>query len=254
MRPSLLVLALLPLACFKPAGPEVWSAGGVRVLLQETRALDERFAEYRLEVTDGTQRLCWSSSQMGGAPQRRRELGKAFEKDGYLFVPASCGGGNASKCRGWQAFALKPKLRWLGNFTGRWDGSNVSVYDQGVFYDTGDMLEINDLLNHSQSPRYAMAYTDAGEGGLAFQSEKTWQLNAEAYKGVGGDAPGLLYKAGLAKLCGKNAELRAQLKESDRVLNPKGRELFRKALAQVPTRNVLPNAFIPVGACPPEKP
>jgi len=177
-----------------------------------------------------------------------------IEADGYLFTPASCGGGNASKCQGWEAFSTKGGLKWLGNITGKWNGSEAQPYEAGVFYDTGDMLEINDLLNHAQSPRYALAYTEA-QGHLVFDAKRSWDLNAEPYKAAQDDAPGLLFRAGLAKLCNKTAELKAVQASADKVLSVLGRQLFAKSLGKVPSANIQPSAFIPVGACPPaEKP
>jgi hypothetical protein len=253
MRRALLLLCLLPLGCQR-SGPQVWSRGGVSVLIHELRATDEGYADYRIEVSDGTRHYCYGSGALGNPGQRRASFADVIAMDGYLFVPASCGGGNASKCQGYQAFATKPKLAWLGNVTGKWDGNNVVPYQDGVFYDTGDMLEINDLLNHAESPRYPVAYTEA-QGQLSFDAERTWKLNAEGFAAAPDDAAGLLFKAGIAKLCGKATELKAVQAQAARILNQQGRDLFKKALAQVKTKDVQPNAFIPVGECPPaEKP
>jgi hypothetical protein len=238
------------LACAAP-DPVLWHKDDVQVEVSETRRIDKNYAEYRIEVRDAKSRYCYGSGSMGGPSEGRNKFREVLERDGFLFVPASCGGGNASKCQGWQAFALNGGLRWLGHLSGRWDGANVSVYEDGVFFDTGDMLEINDLVVHAQSPRYATAYTYA-DGRLRFDAARSWALNADAYLSAPDNAPGLLYKAGLAKLCGKTAELRAAQAKADKVLNEKGRRLFKSSLAQVKTANLQPNAFIPVGECPPQ--
>jgi hypothetical protein len=212
------------------------------------------FAEYRIQVEDAKARFCYGSSAMGSPTQRRASLSQVLETDGYLFVPASCGGGNAAKCEGWQVFSTRAGLHWLGNITGLWNGQQAVPYKDGVFYDTGDVLEINDLLNHAQSPRYVMAYAEK-DGQFSFDASRSWDLNAEQYKASQDDAPGLLFRAGLAKLCAKTAELKAIQIKADKVLSVLGRELFAKSLGKVPSANIQPSAFIPVGSCPPaEKP
>lgn len=249
MRPLLLALFCLPLACAAP-DPKVWSAHGVAVRVTEIRAMDNRYADYRIEVSDARNRYCFASGALGNSRERRGSFSEVIQKDAYIFVPASCGGGNASKCRGYQAFATTDNLKWLGHITGRWDGDKVVVYEDGVFFDTGDMLEINDLLSHAESPRYALAYTYNGRS-LVFDPARSWSLNAEAYATAQPDAPGLLYRAGLAKLCGQAAELKATQAVADKVLNQKGRQLFKSSLAQVKPDKLQPQAFIPVGECPP---
>lgn len=247
---SLLLLAALTACSAKPSGPLLWQQGAVKALLTEVKAMDSNYAEYRLEVTDGKARYCWSSSAMGSPRERRAELGKVVYKEGHLFVPASCGGGNASKCVGYQAFALEPELKYLGNVTGRWDGQAVLVYDNGVIYDTGDQLEINELLSHAESPRYTVAYTSTA-GKLAFDAERTWGLNATPYADAQDDPPGFLHRAGLAKLCGKTKELAAVTAKAKRAFD-KGRfKAFEASLKQMPFGKCAPSAFIPLIACAP---
>jgi hypothetical protein len=246
---ALLLYALLPLGACKAPGPEVWSDGRVRVLATVTRELDRRYAEYRLEVGDENTRFCFGSSAFGSPRERRASFAAVQSLDGFLFVPANCGGGNASKCRGFEVFITHPRLTWLGNITGRYDGASIVPYADGSFFDTGDMLEINDLLSHAESPRYVMAYRFR-EGRLVFDAPQTWHLNAEGYAAALDDAPGLLFKAGLAKLCGRQAELQAVQATAERKLNAEGKRRFHSSLKKVPTRDVRPNPFIPVGECP----
>lgn len=244
-----LSLGLLLAGCREP-DPVIHQADGVRVTLREVRNPERQYSTYQTRVEAGQLVACWSNGPFGiGRAAARQELGQVLAVDRYLFVPASCGGGNASKCRGYQAFSLGEPVAWLGNITGRWDGQNVVPYADGEFYDTGDWLEINDLVPHAHSPRYAVAYRHL-EGGLRFDADRTWALNAAAYRAAPDDAPGLLYKAGLARLCGRLAEQRAVQARADRVLNQQGRRLFDSSLAKVPIRGVGPSAFIPVGPCP----
>jgi hypothetical protein len=252
MKRACLFLLPLSLACVRPEKPYAWESHGITVKTVETRAADEHFADYRLEVNDGKTRYCYGSSAMGTARERTAVFSSVLESDGFLFVPASCGGGNAAKCEGWELFSTQGGLKWLGNISGKWDGQRAVPYEAGLFYDTGDMLEINDLLNHAQSPRYVMAYSFK-DGALQFETEKTWALNADQYKASQDDAPGLLFRAGLAKLCGKTAELKSVQARVDKALSTLGRQLFAKSLGQVKNANITPNAFIPVGQCPPEE-
>jgi len=252
MRLALLLVFTLTLACIKPAGPVLWQTGPLKVLLTETHSMDERYAQYRLEVTDGKRRLCFSSSAMGSPRERRANFNQVINQDGYLFVPTSCGGGNASKCQGYQAFATTPKLRWLGNLTGRRteQDQNVVVYDKGIFYDTGDQLEINDLLSHAASPRYVVAYT-AGAQSLVFDPARTWAENARAYGEAQDDPPGLLMRAGLAKLCGRSKELTALNAKAKSLFNPGQFKAYQNSLKQVALGASRPNAFIPLNDCTP---
>ena len=252
MRLALLLVLSLSLACIKPMGPVLWQQGTLKVLLTETHAMDERYADYQLEVTDGVTRLCFSSGAMGSPRERRASFNQVLSLDGYLFVPASCGGGNAAKCQGYQAFATKPKLRWLGNLTGRWgeQDQNVVVYDKGVFYDTGDQLEINDLLSHAESPRYVVAYTAQAQG-LVFDPARTWAENAKAYAEAGDDPPGLLLRAGLAKLCGHSKDLAALNAKAKGLFNPGQFKAYQRSLLQVALGASRPNAFIPLTDCTP---
>src|SRR5690349_4774089 len=130
---------LLPLclACKTP-GPLLWQKDGVSVTLTELRAMDAGYAEYQVRVADAKQAYCYGSSAMGNSGERRASFNQVIETDGFLFVPASCGGGNASKCQGWQAFSTQGGLVWLGDITGKWDGNKAVPYADGTFFDTGD--------------------------------------------------------------------------------------------------------------------
>jgi hypothetical protein len=251
MKRAWLLLLPLSLACIQPAKPYAWEGHGLTLRAVEIHGSDERYADYRLEVSDGKLTYCYGSGAMGTSRERLNSFGNVLEADGFVFVPASCGGGNASKCQGWEVFRAQGGLKWLGNITGKWDGQKAVPYEAGLFYDTGDMLEINDLLNHAQSPRFTMAYGFDGHA-LKFDAAKTWDLNAEQYKTAQDDAPGLLFRAGLAKLCGKTAELKTVQASVDKTLSTLGRQLFAKSLGQVQNANITPSAFIPVGQCPPD--
>jgi hypothetical protein len=247
-------LAFLLFCSCSPSPDPGWHKNGLTVKAVELQNIGGTFAQYRIEVSDGHHSFCYGSGAMGRSGERQDSFRQVIEADHYVFVPASCGGGNASKCRGWQAFRRTDagNLEWLGYLSGKWDGTQGHPYENGVFYDVGDMLEINELLNHAASPRYVMAYTDTAKNGLSFQAARTWELNAEAYQASADDAAGLLYRAGLAKLCGKGLELKAVQVKAKRLLEASAQKLFAKALARVKSQGVLPNPFIPVGNCPPD--
>lgn len=247
---AFLIAAFCSLSACRQDSPVVFDLDGIQVSVTEVRNPAKDYSTFQTQVRFKGQELCWSNGPFGISNREvRATLSRVVYQDRYLFVPSSCGGGNASKCQGYQAFATQGELRWLGNLTGRWDGRNVIAYEQGRFYDTGDMLEINDLLAHYESPRYALAYSQAG-GQLRFEPAQTWALNAERFKEAPNNtAAGLLYRAGLAKLCGKSAELRAAQAQADKLLNEKGRKLFRSSLAKVKTSDIQPSAFMSPGPC-----
>jgi hypothetical protein len=221
---------------------------GVTVSAEQMRAMDD-YADYRVKVSQGGRCYYFASSQVGSQAERMKALGAITAEGQYLLVPASCGGGNASKCRGTQVFKVEGKLSHLGYLTGRWDGQKPVVYDGSWFYDTGDQLEINDLLSHAESPRYNVAYRD--KNGLRFDAAKTWELNAEQYAAAraGNGPPALLFRAGLAKLCGHEAELKAALKEAKAALPPQAWPRFQRSLKKIGAGQSRPNPFLPVLDC-----
>jgi hypothetical protein len=244
------LLLLLCLAVNAQAAP-LFQAQGITVTARLNKAMDGDFGEYLVQVDLAGQSWCFQSSQVGDPQQQEKALAAVRLQDGYAFVPDSCGGGNAAKCEGYQVFRLGNHPAYLGNLTGAWNGSDVAVLEHGRFYDTGDQLEINDLTNHAESPRYQTVYTD--HQGLRFEPALTWAANQAYSTGIPGP-PGLLYRAGLAKLCARSAEWRKALAEARKALSPLQWGQFQSSLKAVSLGQAQPRAFLPVWHCEKKQP
>jgi hypothetical protein len=238
-------LLLLFLAVQAHAAP-LFQASGLTVTAVQTKAMDGDYGEYLVTVDLGGRTWCFQSNQVGEASQQEKALAAVRLQDGYAFVPASCGGGNAAKCEGYQVFRLGPAPDYLGNLTGAWNGNDVTVLEHGQFYDTGDELEINDLTNHAEGPRYQTVYSD--RHGLRFEAELTWAVNQPHAAEIPGPA-GLLYRAGLAKLCGRAKDLRKAQARAKHELGPGQWSQFQSSLKAVAFGQTKPRAFIPVWHC-----
>jgi hypothetical protein len=236
---------LLCLAVHVHAGA-LFQAQGLTVSARLSKPVDGDYGQYLVQVDLGGRSWCFQSNQVGEPGQQEKALAAVRLQDGYAFVPDSCGGSNASKCEGYQAFRLGAHPDYLGNLTGAWNGSDVTVLEQGRFYDTGDQLEINDLTNHAEAPRYQTVYTD--HGGLRFEPALTWSVNQTHAAGIPGPT-GLLYRAGLAKLCARSAEWRKVQAEARKTLSPLQWGQFQSSLKAVAMGQSQPRAFLPVWHC-----
>lgn len=249
MRSRLSLLLLLSLSACHAPSPVLYQADGIEVSLIAKDEPQVEGKSFQTRVQSAAITYCWHSGPFGPSAERaQHDLSQVTRQGDFLLVGASCGGGNASKCQGFQTFKLSPKLSWLGEITGYWDGKALQVYDGTWFYDTGDMLEINELLSHASSPRYRVAYKEA-DGQLRFDAAKTWELNLDAQTHADDSAPGLLFKAGLAKLCGKTAELKAILQRAKPSLLPKEWSAFQRSMLQVQAGTTTPRPFLPVQVC-----
>jgi len=244
------LLLLLCLSLQAQAAP-LFQAPGLAVYARQTKDMDGAYGEFQMRVDLGGQSWCFQSNQVGDPAQQEKALAAVRLQDGYAFVPASCGGGNASKCEGYQVFRLGGQGAYLGNLTGAWNGREVIVLDHGHFYDTGDQLEINDLTNHAEAPRYQTVYAD--RHGLRFEPGLTWAANLDHARQMDGP-PGLLYRAGLAKLCGRRTELDQTLAAAKQALNPEQWRQLQSSLKAVSFGQSQPRAFIPVWHCEKKQP
>ena len=244
------LILLLCLATAAPAAP-LFQAPGLDVYAVQSKDMDGDYGEYQVRVDLGAQSWCFQSNQVGEPAEQEKALAAVRIQDGYAFVPASCGGGNAAKCEGYQVFRLAGPPAYLGNLTGVWNGTDVVVLDHGRFFDTGDDLEINDLTDHADGPQYQTVYTD--HQGLRFEPALTWQANQAHSAEIQGPA-GLLYRAGLAKLCGRTAEFRAGLARAKKALSPRQWKQFQSSLQAVTFGRTQARAFIPVWHCEKKQP
>jgi hypothetical protein len=141
----------------------------------------------------------------------------------------------------------------MGYLTGRWMPREKKLLwmRDHLFWDTGDWLEINDLTNHAAAPRYIVAYRESN-GTLKLDAQSTWAANADnGHNRRGTPQPeDLLFDAGLAKLCGRNQELRKATENARLALDAASFEAFQKSLKAIRFGTAEPNAFLHVGACP----
>ncbi|MEW6531255.1 MAG: hypothetical protein AB1473_10485 [Thermodesulfobacteriota bacterium] len=168
-------------------------------------------------------------------------------KEGYLFVPSSCGTGNAWKCHTDVAFAVKQgNLVKLGYFSGGlhpWRPGPGGSYVNGYFYDVFDWLEVNPLTGHATAPPFFKVMKE--DDGLVFADlDRTWGYNVEYYKKAcddiddyiktyGGNVhewasivSSLLLCAALAKYCDRQPEPDLAMRQAKDLLPEKEFRVF----------------------------
>ncbi len=95
-------------------------------------------------------------------------------KNPYLFVAWERGGGNASRSYLDTVFILKNgKLEYLGEV-------DTDSFEDGVFKDWYDKLELNELTSHAESPLIRLVIEEKG-GQLVVNLEKTWSENQKRF-------------------------------------------------------------------------
>ena len=167
-------------------------------------------------------------------------------QDGFLFVPSACGTGNAWRCRTDFVFAVRNgDLICIGNLApykeseGHW-----LTYENGLFYDVYDGLELNELVSHAESPLFGMVMTEQS-GRFVADLDRTWELNknyydrcladinqyleggggaSEPYRGV---VSSLLHNAALARYCDREKELDKSLSQAKCMLSAQDFDVFR---------------------------
>lgn len=137
-------------------------------------------------------------------------------KEGYLFVPYSCAGGNAWRCELENVLTASPRLRVLGAVGRRVDGKKPGEsLREGRFFDGFDGLEINPFTCHAAAPSFEVVLRVRGKG-LALDPDATWALNEGLRKDdlstlqTSKDAPTLasayLRALALTRACGRGKE------------------------------------------------
>lgn len=167
----------------------------------------------------------------------------------YLFVHASCGGGNAWRCEGEVAFKVTgTTITRLGDLIG---GDTKDVYHDGYFFDVYDKLEAAvDGLSHATSPVFKIALDDVN-GALSVNPELTWTSNANEWRKraefIATTHPNkdwqeaqwedyfsaIVNNAALARYCNRRAELQSLLKTSEAELDAYRRRALADALSRV---------------------
>jgi len=164
-------------------------------------------------------------------------------KKGYLFVPYSCGPGNAWRCRGKYVFAVRHgKLISIGNIAGE--------FSDGLFHDIYDRLEVNDLTPHVNAPRFVIVMKEEN-GVFTADLDRTWAHNRRQYaqdsdeihqyiERGGHDSENwksivapILNNAALAKYCNRSRELELTVYQAKSILPKESFALFEKILSTV---------------------
>ena len=143
-------------------------------------------------------------------------------KGKYLFVPTSCGSGNAWRCDIMQIFMMSnDRLIKVGEAE---IDTDKEEYKVGKFHDIYDKLESNDLTCHADAPGFDIVMYE-NNGTMVANLTETWEKNQERYKenqsllaGIARDSnavsvddltklPPLLYNSVLSKYCQKQDDL-----------------------------------------------
>jgi hypothetical protein len=178
----------------------------------------------------------------------RRQIGW---KDGVLFVPHSCGGGNAWRCNLQLLYRIDDgKLVELGAVKAGLEGHPIgnNLVD-GYIEDDFDLLENNSLTSHAAAPGFTIVLRITPKG-LVVDAERTWERNIFDYRAneerLGCEGPGCelivdpeerasmaLHMAALAKYTDRDDELAVALALAEKTLDPAGFEALKKELAAV---------------------
>ncbi|MEW6352513.1 MAG: hypothetical protein AB1646_25990 [Thermodesulfobacteriota bacterium] len=233
-------------------------SGPIRVdadLLNSEDVADEELrahAYFSLVVSHGDRQFVLSTEIAGGltVSQAVSDIRQGTGwKQGYLFVPTSCGTGNMWRCHAEHVFAVrKDKLVHFGTVVpmpersqGRGPGNALQ---DGFFYDTHSVLETNRLTCHASAPAIEVAMVER-DGILVIDRERTWQIHKRRADSAGGtpripvppdveregERAGLLFDAALALLCGRREEYAKAHAEAKKYLIEDEYEFYMQALS-----------------------
>jgi len=164
--------------CLGMESPSSKDAGPYHVTFQRIGQMDNIFS-FRTIVSSGghtvTLTTDWRAKDEVEALERLGRL--TGEKDGVLFTPYSCAGGNAWRCELEVVVTNEPRLRVFGA-VGRhvdWKKPGMSLKD-GLFRDGFDGLEINPFTCHADAPSFEVLLERKGNH-LVLAKEATWRMN-----------------------------------------------------------------------------
>jgi hypothetical protein len=183
-------------------------------------------------------------------------------KDGVLFVPHSCGGGNAWRCNLQLLYkVVDGKLIELGSVQAGLEGQPVgSNLVDGFIEDDFDLLENNSLTSHAAAPGFTIVLQVTADS-LVVDADRTWERNVFDYRAneerLGCEGPGCelivdpqerasmaLHMAALAKYTGRDAEYAQALALAEKALDPASFEALQKEL-QIVIPGALMSSFKP---------
>jgi hypothetical protein len=219
--------------------PIFLSCSPYRVTFQLVKSMN-RFYDIQTRVACGGQMIHlntqWHAESYEEAVKDLKKL--TGVKDGYLFTPWSCGGGNAWRCEMEYVISCDRGLQVLGAL-GRhvdWENPGESLKD-GLFRDGFDGLEINPFTCHAAAPSFEL-FLMRENGSFVVAKDPTWRNNTAVMvnfqmrfrAGIGkGETEeeaksAFLGALVLAMLCGQKTEWGSTLRT--------GQEIFGRAKAK----------------------
>ena len=252
MKNCFLWVGLLCIWSFVSAeAPFTKEMGPYRVTYQLVRHFENIFS-FRAIVISGRQSVTlatdWRANNEAEAVRQIDRL--TGEKDGYLFTPFSCAGGNAWRCEAETVVTNEPRLRVLGA-VGRhvdWKKPGESLKD-GLFQDGFDGLEINPFTCHAAAPSFTL-FLEMKKGRFVVAKESTWRMNEtvmnrfrKTYQMAGGKSgskeevqSAFLGALALARLCDRTSDWMRVSREGDKIFgrieNEKMSNYVAKTLAK----------------------
>jgi hypothetical protein len=180
MKTWMVIIGLMGCSlCFGAGKSITKDAGPFRVVFNLVEKMD-RLSNYQICVYGAGKAVTlqtewWAENDRRSVSSLARLTGM---KDGYLFIPRSCGGGNAWACdQEWViAFDRGPKvLGAVGRHVGaKRPGESLQ---NGLFRDGFNGLEINPYTCHAAAPSFEI-FLELKKGRFVVEKEATWRRNA----------------------------------------------------------------------------
>ncbi|HUO58653.1 MAG TPA: hypothetical protein VMV05_10810 [bacterium] len=196
----------------------------------------EHYLQLKVSVIAGPATLGFTTGWVAPTPgEARDELARLTGiKEGYLFVPESCGGGNAWRCEVEHIYHSEGGLREVGtairNVNAQGPGECLK---DGFFRDVFNALEITPFTAHYASPAFELYRKDDGRR-LSLDLAETWKRNRWRYEDYANRLQptadpakkealrsNFLGALALSGLCGKTAEWNGAIRQGRRVLGKK---------------------------------
>jgi hypothetical protein len=232
------------------ANEEILFDDPVKVVVSLDRESGDGYFLLKLDVIFGKERFPIQSALIGLKNFKEAvdfEKKRSGWKGPYLFVREECGGGNAWRCNLEHIYKIVDKhLIYIGaTYAGESDTPGSS-YQNGVFIDIYDKLEINTLTGHVDAPGLWLVIKEKN-GKMVVDLDQTWIRNKKDYDTNQSEIQAglkkktnsfyllspLLFNAVLAKYCAKKDQLKTSVKIAGTILDVNRFHDFQKILSEV---------------------